>query len=56
MKKTAVEKLKKLRLSRETLHVLTNADTRMVVGGTAMDSCQSGCLGCRPFTWTCDPE
>lgn len=39
MKKNEVEvkKLKKLRLSRETLHTLTISDTQKVVGGVSLD-------------------
>jgi hypothetical protein len=53
MKKNEVEvkKLKKLRLSRETLHALTSSDTRKVLGGVATDTCQ----GTSPPQGDCDP-
>ena len=47
----AAKKLKKLRLSRETLHALTSSDTQKVVGGIDTDDCNgdpSPCGGCSP--------
>ena len=51
MKKEHVKKLKKLQLSKETLQVLGNSDTREVVGGVVGSydmepSCWSWCGGC----------
>jgi hypothetical protein len=38
----AAKKLKKLRISRETLHTLTSSDTQKVVGGDDTDICHVG--------------
>jgi hypothetical protein len=47
MKKNEVKKLKKLRLSRETLQVLASPDVRKVVGGSEgpVTSCITGGCG-----------
>lgn len=47
------KKLKKLQLSRETLHALTSPDTQKVAGGAEPGSVQSGefpCCGPRTQT------
>ena len=44
-KLTDVRKLKKIRLSRETLHVLTSSDVEKMVGGEGPISPQSWQLG-----------
>ena len=48
MKKNEVEvkKLKKLRLSRETLQTLTSSNIQQVVGGTSPQ--QGGCISTSP--------
>jgi len=56
MKKNQIEakQLKKLRLSRETLHILTSSDTQKVVGGVS-DTCETcvTCQGTSPlWCWT----
>jgi hypothetical protein len=49
-----VKKLKKLRLSRETLHALTSSDTRRVVGGVESDECLATSPEfCITTRWTC---
>ena len=56
MKKNEVRKLKKLRLSRETLHALTSSDFQKVVGGASDNtfSCHSGqCDLCGPHSYNC---
>jgi hypothetical protein len=57
MKKNEVKKLKKLRLSRDTLRNLTNSDIQKVVGGSQIFSCETDCY-C-PTRWPpsgCDTE
>lgn len=47
----AAKKLKKLRLSRETLHTLTSSDVQKVMGGVEeTDDCQGGTS---PFRGSC---
>ena len=53
MKKNEIEasKLKKLRISRETLQILTSSDNRKVVGGFESDLCEEATsprTGCIP--------
>lgn len=45
MTKNEVKKLKRLQLSRETLHALASSDIQKVVGGGS-NSCQSACFHC----------
>jgi hypothetical protein len=53
MKKNEVKKLKKLRLSLETLRDLTSSDTRTVVGGVVVSS-PTYCVSTQPEP--CDSE
>jgi hypothetical protein len=46
MKKNEARKLKKLKLSRETLRELTNSDTQKAVGG--VNSTPTRCIGTEP--------
>ncbi len=47
MKKNEARQLKRLRLSRETLHALTSSDARKVAGAASLGiSCPTGNVGC----------
>jgi hypothetical protein len=44
MKKNEVKRLKKLRLSRETLHILVSSDVQRAKGGSIGISCQTAAV------------